>query len=92
MCVPTSLPILPPPQEKLRILKRYVGELRESYDDLMRDFTQLQGAAKTKVGQLQQRLTDTITEAKVSWLVGEQDCYCYMYVGADVWIGLLLIY
>ena len=36
----------------------------------MRDFTQLQGAAKSKVGQLQERLTDTIAEAKVSGLVG----------------------
>ena len=53
------------PQEKLRVLKRYGFELKESYDELLRAFSQLEVAAKEKIAALESRLLAALTAAKV---------------------------
>ena len=73
MLFPPPPPPPPPPthtsQEKLRILKRYMFELKESYDELLRAFSQLEVAAKEKIAALESRLLAALTAAKVG---GEQ--------------------
>ena len=59
----TCCPLIP--QAKLRALKQYVVELRESYDELLRAFSQLEGAAKDKVMQLEAKLATALATAKV---------------------------
>lgn len=56
------LPLL---QAKLRALKQYLVDLRENYDDLLQAFSQLEGAAREKVFQLETKLTTVLSSAKV---------------------------
>ena len=59
---PTRLTSL---QAKLRVLKQYVFELKESYDELLRAFSQLELAAKDKIAVLENRLLAALNTAKV---------------------------
>lgn len=52
-------------QVKLRVLKQYVFELKESYDELLRAFSQLELAAKDKIAVLENRLLAALNTAKV---------------------------
>ena len=52
-------------QAKLRVLKQYVFELKESYDELLRAFSQLELAAKDKIAVLENRLLAALNTAKV---------------------------
>lgn len=52
-------------QAKLRVLKQYVFELKESYDELLRAFSQLELAAKDKIAVLDNRLLAALNTAKV---------------------------
>ncbi len=55
-------------QERLHSLKRYVFELKESYDELLRAFSLLETGSKQRVGQLEAELSDKITQTKVKFL------------------------
>lgn len=52
-------------QEKLKSLKRYVLELKESYDELLKAFSDLKLTSKDKVVELERILGNKIATIKV---------------------------
>jgi hypothetical protein len=52
-------------QEKLRSLKRYVYELKESYDELLRAFSELKLTSKDQVIELERVLANKMASIKV---------------------------
>ena len=52
-------------QAKVQALKQYVHDLKENYEELLRAFSQLEGAAKDKVTELEGKLVTALTAAKV---------------------------
>lgn len=59
-------------QAKLRALRDYVNDLQLSYDELLDTFSQLESAARDKIGGLENKLANAITCAKVNYRPTQQ--------------------
>ncbi len=66
------------PQAKVQALKQYVHDLKENYEELLTAFSQLEGAAKEKVTQLERKLATVLATAKVMVASGVKllACHC----------------